>query len=167
MIGHTNGGMLAVKRVADHLESPATALLSAHGGGDGGMKLTGRAGLLAADRFEAVAAEARALVAAGRGREWMPVPGWSYVITAESFLDRMIEMPDLIELAPAIRRAASYIRGDREDPETYPAEVFQDRAGAPCDVEIVPDCDHFYVGREAVICDLVSGWLTRTFNLAR
>jgi len=28
-------------------------------------------------------------------------------------------------------------------------------AGAPCDVEIVPNCNHSYVGREAAICKLV------------
>jgi hypothetical protein len=36
------------------------------------------------------------LVAAGRGRELMLVPGWWYVISAESFLDRTTEMPDAI-----------------------------------------------------------------------
>ena len=33
VIGHSNGGMLAVKHVADHPETPAMVLLSAHGGG--------------------------------------------------------------------------------------------------------------------------------------
>ena len=33
VIGHSNGGMLAVKHVSDHPETPAMVLLSAHGGG--------------------------------------------------------------------------------------------------------------------------------------
>src|SRR5207245_9354428 len=33
VIGHSNGGMLAVRHVADHPETPALVLLSAHGGG--------------------------------------------------------------------------------------------------------------------------------------
>ena len=102
---------------------------------------------------------------AGRGRELMLVPGWWYVISAESFLDRMTEMPDVLELAPTIHCPTLFIRGDEESPETYPAERFKERAGGPCDVEIVPNCNHFYVGREEAICELISGWLVRTLNI--
>jgi hypothetical protein len=34
-----------------------------------------------------------------------------------------------------------------------------------CYVEIVPNCNHFYVGREATICELVSNWLVRTLDI--
>ena len=95
----------------------------------------------------------------------MLVPGWWYVITAESFLDRMTEMPDVLELAPTIRCPTLYIRGDEENADTYPAERFKERSGGACDVEIVPRCNHFYVGREATISELVSGWLKRTLNI--
>jgi pimeloyl-ACP methyl ester carboxylesterase len=70
---------------------------------------------------------------------------------------RLTEMPDVLELAPQISRPTLFIRGGQEDPENYPAERFRDRAGGTCDVEIVPDCGHFYVGREEAICDLVAG----------
>ena len=159
---HSSGGMLAVKHVSDHPQTPAMVLLSAHGGGRDGLRRTSRAGLLAGDRLEEITA--RVLVAAGRGRKLMQVPGWWYVITAESFLDRMTEMPDVLELASTIRCPTLFIRGDQEDPDTYPAEAFRERAGGPCDVETVPNCDHFYLGREAAICDLVSGWLARTLK---
>jgi hypothetical protein len=102
--------MLAVKHVSNHLQTPAMVLLSAHGGGRDGLRRTSRAGLLAGDRLEEITAQARALVAAGRGRELMQVPGWWYVITAESFLDRMTEMPDVLELAPTIRCPTLFIR---------------------------------------------------------
>jgi pimeloyl-ACP methyl ester carboxylesterase len=92
----------------------------------------------------------------------MLVPGWWYVITAESFLDRLTEMPDVLELAPQIKCPVLYVRGDQENPETYPAEAFRDRAAGPCDVQIIPDCDHFYVGREDVVARLVASWLQRT-----
>jgi pimeloyl-ACP methyl ester carboxylesterase len=167
VIGHSNGGMLAVKHVSDHPQTPAMVLLSAHGGGRDGVERSSRADLLAGDRLEEITAQARALVAAGRGRELMLLPGWWYVVTAESFLDRMTEMPDVLELAPAIRCPTLFIRGDQEDPDTYPAEAFRARAGSPCYVEIVPNCDHFYVGREAAICNLVAGWLTRTLSIGR
>jgi pimeloyl-ACP methyl ester carboxylesterase len=166
VIGHSNGGMLAVKHVADHPETPAMVLLSAHGGGRDGVQRTSRAGMLAGDRLDEITAHARALVAAGRGRELMLVPGWWYVISAESFLDRMTEMPDVLELAPTIHCPTLFIRGDEESPETYPAERFQERAGGPCDVEIVLNCNHFYVGREATICKVVSDWLIRTLNIS-
>ena len=165
VIGHSNGGMLAVKHVSDHPETPAMVLLSAHGGGRDGVQRTSRAGMLASDRLDEITAQARALVAAGRGRELMLVPGWWYVISAESFLDRMTEMPDVLELAPTIHCQTLFIRGDEESPETYPAERFKERAGGLCYVEIVPNCNHFYVGREATICELVSGWLVRTLNI--
>jgi pimeloyl-ACP methyl ester carboxylesterase len=121
--------------------------------------------MLAGDRLDEITAQARALIAAGRGRELMLVPGWWYVISAESFLDRMTEMPDVLELAPTIRCPTLFIRGDEESPEIYPAERFKERAGGLCEVEIVPNCNHFYVGREATICKLVSGWLVRTLNI--
>lgn len=165
VIGHSNGGMLAVKHVSDHPETPAMVLLSAHGGGRDGVQRTSRAGMLAGDRLDDITVQARGLVAAGRGRELMLVPGWWYVISAESFLDRMTEMPDVLELAPTIRCPTLFIRGDEESPETYPAERFKERAGGPCNVEIVPNCNHFYVGREAAICELVSGWLARALNI--
>jgi pimeloyl-ACP methyl ester carboxylesterase len=165
VIGHSNGGMLAVRHVADHAETPAMVLLSAHGGGRDGVQRTSRAGMLAGDRLDEITVQANALVAAGRGRELMLVPGWWYVISAESFLDRMTEMPDVLGLAPTIHCPTLFIRGDEESPETYPAEQFKERSGGPCDVEIVPNCNHFYVGREAAICELVSGWLVRTLNI--
>jgi hypothetical protein len=60
--------------------------------------------------------------------------------------------------------ARRFSSGDQEDPDTYPAEIFRERAGGRCDVAIVPNCDHFYVGREKAICDLVSSWLARTLK---
>ena len=140
-------------------------LLSAHGGGRDGVQRTSRAGMLAGDRLDEITAQARALVAARRGRELMLVPGWWYVISAESFLDRMTEMPDVLEIAPTIHCPTLFIRGDEENPETYPAERFKERAGGPCDVEIVPNCNHFYVGQEPTISKVVSGWLVHTLNI--
>lgn len=89
----------------------------------------------------------------------MLMPGWWYVISAESFLDRMTAMPDILELAPRVRCPVLYLRGDQENAETYPAEAFQRLAGGPCDVEIIPDCDHFYVGRESAVIARVTSWL--------
>jgi len=164
VIGHSNGGMLGVQHVADHPQTPALVLLSA---GRGGKRTVsgGTERLFAGDREEELTAQARALVAAGRGRELMFMPGWWYVISAESFLDRIETVPDIIGLAPKIKIPVLCIRGDKEDRDRYPAEEFQSRASGPCKVEIILDCDHFYNGREDTVAGIVSSWLASTLGL--
>jgi pimeloyl-ACP methyl ester carboxylesterase len=122
--------------------------------------------LFAGERLEQLTAQARDLVQQGRGRELMFMPGWWYVISAESFLDRIATVPDTIALAPRIRCPVLAIRGDKEDRERYPAEEFQAAAGAACRVQIVENCDHFYNGRETYVADVVAQWLTATLGLS-
>ena len=159
VIGHSNGGMLAVQHVADHSETPALVLLSAHLGGKTIVPHASKVGLLGGDRIAEVEAEARRMVAEGRGQELMVLPGWWWVITAESYLDYASQLPDVLELAPRITCPVLYIRGDKEPAHVYPAEEFAARAGGRCDVRIVKDCDHFYGGREDAVADIVTGWL--------
>lgn len=166
LIGHSNGGMLATRHVVDHPETPALVLLSAGRGGSGANAGSGgKEGLFAADRMEELTAQAQAMVRAGKGRDLMFLPGWWYVITAESFLDRISTVPDTIALAPRIRCPVLAIRGDQEDPRRYPAEEFQRAAGGPCQVEIVANCDHFYNGREDAVAKIVADWLEETLAL--
>ena len=166
VIGHSNGGMLAVQHVVDHPATPALVLLSAHRGGKDQVPASCKAGLFAGDRLEELTAKAQELVRAGRGKELLLMPGWWYVISAESFLDRLTEMPDVPGLAPRVTCPVLYLRGDQEAAQQYPAEEFKARAGGPCDVEIVADCDHFYRGREGAVAALVAGWLGRTLKLS-
>ena len=115
-----------------------------------------RVGLLGGDRIDEVDAQARRMVAEGRGKELMVLPGWWWVITAESYLDYASQLPDVLALAPRITCPVLYIRGDKEPAHVYPAEDFAARAGGPCDVRIVKDCDHFYGGREDTISEIVT-----------
>ena len=163
VIGHSNGGMLAVRHVADHPETPALVLLSAHCGGKNMVLLASKAGLLAGDRLAEVTAQAERMVKEGKGRELMLLPGWWYVTSAASFLD-LANCPDILELAPKIRCPVLYLRGDQEPHDLYPAEEFARRCGAKCTVEIVPQCDHFYLGREAEISRRVTAWLRGTVS---
>jgi pimeloyl-ACP methyl ester carboxylesterase len=124
------------------------------------VPLASKAGLLAGERLEEITAQAHERVKAGRGRELMLLPGWWYVTSAASFLD-LAHCPDILELAPRISCPVLYLRGDSEPRELYPAEEFKRRCAGPCDVEIVPRCDHFYRGREAAVADIVCAWLRR------
>jgi pimeloyl-ACP methyl ester carboxylesterase len=167
VIGHSNGGMLAVRHVADHPRTPGLVLLSAQCGGRAMVRHAAAAGALDGLDLESVAATARSKVAQGRGRELISLPGWWYVSSAESFLDRMDNLPDTLGLAPRIVCPSLYLRGDSEPADLYPAEAFARLAAGPCTVSIVEQCDHFYRGREAEITRRVSGWFESTLAAAR
>jgi pimeloyl-ACP methyl ester carboxylesterase len=167
VVGHSNGGMLAVRHVADHPRTPGLVLLSAQCGGRAMVRHAASAGALDGMDLDAVAAAARAKVEEGRGRDLMFLPGWWYVSSAESFLDRMDNLPDTLELAPRIACPSLYLRGDSEPADLYPAEAFAAGSAGPCEVSIVDRCDHFYRGREAEVAARVAAWFRRTFAAAR
>ena len=160
LIGHSNGGLLAVQHAADHPGTPALILLSAHLGGRSIVPYASKAGLLGGDRMMQIETQARQMMTEGRGRGLMFMPGWWYVITAESYLDYSLNLPDVLALAPCVKCPVLYIRGDKEAAHMYPAEEFAQHAGGPCDVRIVEDCDHFYSGREKALSDIIVGWLS-------
>jgi pimeloyl-ACP methyl ester carboxylesterase len=165
VIGHSNGGMLGVQHVVDHPHTRALVLLSAGRGGPTSVQSGGTEGLLAGDRFDEIYAKATQLVAAGRGRELMLIPGWWYVITAESFIDRTTEVPDTIALAPRVKCPILCIRGEQESADRYPAEEFAAAATAPSSAVVIPGSDHFYNGKEEEVTNLVSTWLARSLDL--
>lgn len=160
VVGHSNGGMLAVRHAVDHPGCPALVLMSAHVGGRDIARKISAAGLFGQDQLDALLAEARERVAAGRGAELMLLPGWWYVITPESLIDYATALPDVLALAEAVCCPTLFLRGDREPPDIYPAEAFAERCAGPCEAVVVPDCDHFYTGREDYVAGLVRDWLS-------
>ena len=154
VIGHSNGGTLAVRHVADHPRTSKLVLLSAHCGGKDMLPLACKNGLLAQDRLEEFTREARRR----NPKDLLFMPGWWYAITAESFLD-LANCPDILELAPKIACPVLYVRGGKEPRDLYPAEEFQKRCKGACAVEIVPDVDHFYNRHEERVAGIVSRWL--------
>jgi len=100
IIGHSNGGLLSTRHVADHPDTPSLVLLSAGRGGARQDTAGGSEKLFAVEKLDELAQRARELVATGKGRDLMFMPGWWYVISAESFLDRIVNVPDTIRLAP-------------------------------------------------------------------
>ncbi|MBO9112585.1 MULTISPECIES: alpha/beta hydrolase [Rhizobium/Agrobacterium group] len=159
VIGHSNGGMLGVRHVADHPDTPALVLMSAHRGGKTMIERASRNGLMACDRYEEMLLTARRMVAEGKGEELMLFPGWWHVMTAKVFCDQVDNLPDVLDLASLITCPVLYIRGDREPQELYPAEQFAERCGGKVDIVIVPNCDHFYNGVESYVAELVADWL--------
>lgn len=157
VIGHSNGGLLAAAHVADHPDTPALVLLSAHCGGPEMLARASAQGLLGGSDLAGLSQRARDLVAAGRGGELMLLPGWWYVTSAASFADTERNLPRLLELAPRIRCPVLALRGGQEDPGLYPAERFGEITGA--DVRVIPGADHFYTGLEDKVAGLVAGWL--------
>lgn len=167
VIGHSNGGMLGVRHAIDHPRTRALVLLSAGRGGPTSVQSGGTEGLLAGERFDEIHAHAQKCVADGRGQELILMPGWWYAITAESFIDRLTEVPDTIALAPSVKCPILCIRGDREDAVRYPAEAFARAAKASATAKVIENSDHFYNGREDVVAETVVSWLARTLSIER
>lgn len=165
VMGHSNGGMLSTRHVVDHPNTPALVLLSAGRGSTRQDTSGGSEKLFAVGKLDELTQKARDMVAAGKGRELMFMPGWWYVISAESFLDRIVSVPDTIALAPQIKCPVLAIRGDQEEQSRYPAEEFAAACGGPCEVNIVANCDHFYNDREEHVAGVVSAWLARILKL--
>ena len=165
VIGHSNGGVLASEHVARHPETPALILLSAHAGGNRLTNPRSARSFTITDKTDEQTKEAEALVAAGKPRQLMLIPAWWWVISARTFLDRLTNAPDLVENAKRIRCPVLFIRGDQEPVDNYPAEKFKENCLGACEVRIIPNCDHFYVGAEDRVAKTVTDWLRRTLTL--
>lgn len=162
VIGHSNGGVLASEHVARHPETPALVLLSAHAGGNRLTNPQSASRYTLNEKTDESIAEAKALLAAGQPRQLILIPTWWYVISARTFMDRLTNAPDLVENAKRIQCPVLFVRGDQEPAENYPAERFKKQCAGPCDIAIVPSCDHFYVGAEEPVAKIVTDWLSRT-----
>jgi len=163
LIGHSNGGFLAVQHAARHPETPALVLLSAHAGGNREKRAI-NTGFQGGKKTPELIAKAEKMIAEGRGDELMLLPAWIFITTAKSYIDRQ-SLPDTVETASQITCPVLYIRGDLERRDSYPAEDFAENCAGPCDVEIVASCDHFYNDCEEVIINLVSSWLKKALSV--
>jgi pimeloyl-ACP methyl ester carboxylesterase len=165
VIGHSNGGVLASEHVARHPETQALVLLSAHAGGNRLTDPNSASRYTINEKTDDSIKEAQELLAAGNPRQLMLLPTWWYVISARTFMDRLTNVPNLVENAARIRCPVLFIRGDQEPVNNYPAERFKENCSGPCDIAIIPNCDHFYVGAEGQVAKTVTEWLSRTLTL--
>lgn len=159
VIGHSNGGVLAAHYAAAHPETPAVVLMSAHVGGKTITKRMSANGNFGRDRLPEIEAQARQMVAEGRGKELMLLPGWWWVASAECVVDFTENMPDTVECAGRTKVPVLFTRGDKEPAELYPAEAYAANCASPCEVRILPNCDHFYTGQEQTVSGLILNWL--------
>ena len=83
------------------------------------------------------------------------------MISASTFLVRLTNAPDLLENAKKITCPVLFIRGDQEPKENYPAEEFAVNCPGLCEVAIIPNCDHFYLGAEDEVSKIVTEWLKK------
>ncbi len=160
LVGHSFGGITAAAYAADHPnEIAALALCSAGTGGPDYLVQSSRRGMLAAERHAEVDAEARRLVAAGRGEQMIAVPGWWYAITAASWVDLSKNVPDTVENARRYPGPILALRGGKEATEMYPAEAVAAAAGKRATLAVIPGGDHFYNGVEPAFSQAVCDWL--------
>lgn len=166
VIGHSNGGVLATQYAADHPDTPAVVLMSAHRGGPGITARISEKGLFGRSELKELLAAAGRLIAEGRSKDLMLLPGWWWVATAESVVDYSNNMPDILDNAGRMRMPVLVIRGDQEPPDLYPAEEFVARCvSSRCDLRILSACDHFYTGQERAVSVLVADWLREVCRL--
>lgn len=161
VMGHSLGGLLAGQYAAAYQATRALVLFSAIGGGPDGQQRDIDRGYLAGEATAEAVARAEQLMADGRGRELLLFPGWWYVVSAESYLDRFRSRPSLLELAPRITCPTLFIRGGRERWAQATGDRFQALAGGPCDVVSVEGSGHFYVGHEQAVSETAVDWLCR------
>lgn len=124
------------------------------------MALMARNGLMAGDRYEEITATAIDLVEQGRGRQLMLVPGWWYVISAQTYIEFLKDCPDVVEFASQIPCDTLFIRSAEEPADLYPAEEIAERSPHPVDIEILDAGGHYYVGGEQLVTDSVARWLS-------
>ena len=123
------------------------------------MRTMAENGLMAADRYEEITAAARALVERGEGRELMIVPGWWYVISAQTYVEFLDNCPDIIEMAGRVPCETLFVRSVEEPPDLYPAEEFAAHSRQPVDIRIIEAGGHYYLGEERLVTDTVADWL--------
>jgi hypothetical protein len=114
---------------------------------------------MAGGRLDEIMAQARAMVADGAGATSYHA---GLVVRGEcrGFLTGWSSMPSP-DLASRITFLIVYsFAATRSHRRPIRREKFQARSGGPCDVEVVQDRDHFYVGREEAVIQIVRSWLT-------
>ena len=89
--------------MARHPETRALVLLSAHAGGNRLTDPNAASRYTINEKTGDLIKEAQVLLAAGKPRQLMLIPTWWHVISARTFMDRLTNVPSLVENAKRIR----------------------------------------------------------------
>jgi hypothetical protein len=114
---------------------------------------------MAGERYEEITAEARRLVDEGSGEQLLLVPGWWYVISANTYVDLLDNCPDIVEFAADIPCDTLYLRSTEEPASLYPGELIADRCDFAVSVSVLDIGGHYYVDHEDEVADVVATWL--------
>jgi pimeloyl-ACP methyl ester carboxylesterase len=159
LMGHSFGGIAAAAYAAANPRKVAgLALLSAGAGGRDYLAGSSRRGMLAGERHREIDAQARRLVAEGRGETVIALPGWWYAITAASWVDLAENVPVTVENARVYPGPVLALRGELEDGAAYPAGAVAEAAGERATLAVIAGGDHFYNGVEEVFAGAVCEW---------
>ncbi|MGH7828149.1 MAG: alpha/beta hydrolase [Candidatus Binatia bacterium] len=99
VIGHSNGGVLASEHIARHPETTALILLSAHAGGNRLAATKSASRHAINEETDELIEEAQKLLGAGKPRQLLLLPTWWYVTSARTFMDRLTNVPNLVQNA--------------------------------------------------------------------
>jgi len=115
-----------VQHVADHPDTPALVLLSRISAAPRSWRTRAKWACSAASASRR-STPRRAKWSPKAAKELMLLPGWWYVITAESYLDYSSGAARCAGIGAAHHMPVLYIRGDKEPAHIYPAEDFAAR----------------------------------------
>jgi hypothetical protein len=119
--------------------------------------------------LEYAAAQARRMVAAGRGHHLLALPQWFFAISAASLLERVTEKQDRwVTGMNGSHAPVLLVWGDREERGDLWRELFA-RVTAPDKVAVeLAGCGHSYLGREVELAEHVARFVgDRTRQPAR
>lgn len=112
--------------------------------------------------LEAALAQARAMVAKGRGRQLIPLDAWYYAISAQSFLERAAE-PDGVWL-DAMNRASSpalMVWGGAESRDDLWRDLFTAISADHKEQVVINGAEHHFIGYEDELAAAISGFVDR------
>jgi len=162
LTGHSSGGFYVSVVAAQRPEIAGRVFLS---------PLTSNKAALPAwfsspEELEETIAQARAMVADGRGALLIPVPHWYYGISAASLVQRVDEPDNLwTDALRSVDRPTLMLWGDQESrAQLWAHELAESGATFTRSYE-VKNADHHYLGHETevagVVCDFVLDSLTQ------
>ena len=155
--GHSSGGYYAVDYAARDAELAGVVLLS--------PLTTNRTALPrwfpGPGELDEALARARALVAAGRGPQLLPLSSWYYAISAASLVERAADSPDQWEKSLAtLSCPVLMLWGEDESRHRLWTDVVRRADKADLRWRSLPDCEHNFIGHEDTVTREVTEFVT-------